>query len=79
MSPTVLRPGPYRFFFYAGDKNEPSHIHVERDGDIAKFWLDPIRLQNSGGFSRNEIRKIEDLITENQQELLRSWYDYFSD
>jgi hypothetical protein len=43
--PTVLRVGPYRFFFYAGDQGEPLHIHVEREGRIAKFWLDPVRLQ----------------------------------
>ncbi|MDP3297850.1 MAG: DUF4160 domain-containing protein, partial [Thermodesulfovibrionia bacterium] len=47
--PTVLRVGPYRFFFYAGDRDEPQHIHVERDDKIAKFWLDPVRLQSSGG------------------------------
>ncbi len=38
--PTVLRNGPYRFFFYAGDRDEPPHIHIERDNNIAKFWLD---------------------------------------
>jgi hypothetical protein len=41
--PTVLRVGPYRFFFYAGDRDEPAHIHVEREDKVAKFWLDPIR------------------------------------
>lgn len=35
--PTVLRIGPYRFFFYSGDGGEPPHIHVERDDAIAKF------------------------------------------
>jgi len=55
--PTVLTVGPYRLFFYAGDRFEPLHIHVERDDKIAKFWLDPVRLQNSGGFNRVEIRK----------------------
>jgi len=45
--PTVLRVGPYRFFFYAGDREEPPHVHVERDDNIAKFWLDPIRLKSS--------------------------------
>jgi hypothetical protein len=35
--PTVLRLGPYRFFFYAGDGVEPPHVHVERDDDTAKF------------------------------------------
>jgi hypothetical protein len=29
--PTVLRSGPYRFYLYAGDRDEPPHIHVERD------------------------------------------------
>jgi hypothetical protein len=45
--PTVLRAGPYRFFFYAGDREEPPHVHVERDEKVAKFWLDPVRLQNA--------------------------------
>ena len=29
--PTILREGPYRFFFYASDREEPLHVHVERD------------------------------------------------
>ncbi|MGH8747327.1 MAG: DUF4160 domain-containing protein, partial [Burkholderiales bacterium] len=33
--PTALRKGPYRFFFYAGDRNEPVHVHVERDDNVA--------------------------------------------
>ncbi|MCO6455665.1 MAG: DUF4160 domain-containing protein [Pirellulaceae bacterium] len=37
--PTVLRVGPYRFFFYAGDGDEPAHVHVERDDSEAKVWL----------------------------------------
>ena len=42
---------------YAGDQGEPMHIPVERDDMIAKFWLDPIRLQSSGGFNSTEIVK----------------------
>ena len=34
--PTILRVGPYRFFFYAGDRDEPEHIHVERDDNVTK-------------------------------------------
>ncbi|GBD96400.1 MAG TPA: DUF4160 domain-containing protein [Nitrospirae bacterium] len=56
--PTVLKVRSYRFFFYAGDRDEPEHIHIESDDKIAKFWLDPVRLQSSGGFSRIEISKI---------------------
>ena len=61
--PTLLRVGPYRFFFYSGDRTEPPHVHVERENDRAKFWLDPVRLQESGGFGRSEIRRIEGIVT----------------
>ena len=77
--PTVLRIGSYRFFFYAGDYDEPPHVHVERDENLAKFWLDPVRLQRSGGFNRPEINRIRKLVQDNQEQLLRSWDEYFSD
>jgi len=64
--PTVLRIGPYRFFFFAGDRDEPAHIHIEREDKVAKFWLDPVRLQSSGGFSRNEIIRIQRVVGEYQ-------------
>ncbi|MCK4766530.1 MAG: DUF4160 domain-containing protein [Candidatus Aminicenantes bacterium] len=76
--PTVLRIGPYRFFFYSADGDEPPHIHVERDDRIAKFWLDPVRLQNSGGFKRKEISRIQDIVREHQGEILEKWHEYFN-
>ncbi len=75
--PTVLRVGPYRFFFYAGDLDEPPHVHVERDDNIAKFWLDPARLSSSGGFARKEIKDIQRLVEDNQKRLMRSWHEFF--
>jgi hypothetical protein len=76
--PTVLRTGPYRFYFYAGDRDEPPHIHIERDDQEAKFWLDPIRLQYSRGFGASEINKISVLVGTYQQQLLDSWDEYFN-
>ena len=73
--PTVLRLGPYRLLFYAGDRDEPAHVHVERDDCVAKFWLDPVRLQRSGGFRRVEIQRIQRLDVRNRERLLRSWND----
>ena len=75
--PTVFRSGPYRVFFYAGDRDEPPHIHVERDDDEAKFWLDPIRLESSFGLRSKEITKIQRLVVEYQQELLERWNEFF--
>ena len=77
--PTVLRTGPFRFFFYAGDRVEPPHVHVERDVSTAKIWLDPVRLQRSNGFRRNEINRIIEIVEENRDQFLSSWDNYFND
>ena len=75
--PTILRYGPYRFFFYAGDGDEPAHVHVERDDKVAKFWLQPVRLQRSGGFSRQDLQNIQELVKLYQATLLEGWNEYF--
>lgn len=76
--PTVLRDGPYRFFFYAGDADEPMHIHVERDGRVAKIWLEPVRLHRSGGFRRQEIARILKIAERHERECVEAWHEYFS-
>jgi len=77
--PTILRKGPYRFFFYAGDRHEPVHVHVERDDNVAKLWLEPVRLYTSGGFSRVEIGRIQELVRAHADELKEAWDAYFND
>lgn len=77
--PTMLREGPYRFFFYAGDRDEPPHVHVQRDDKQAKFWLAPPRLQRNAGFKRQELKTIERLIEENQELLMRGWDEFFNE
>jgi len=75
--PTVLRIGPYRFFFVSLDFNEPPHIHVKREKMVAKFWLDPVTLQLTGGFRRSELSKIAKLVFEKQEFLLEQWNEFF--
>ena len=75
--PTSLRIGPYRFFFYAGDRNEPVHTHVQRENAEAKFWLGPVRLAWNHGFSGPELRRIERIAAENETRLVEIWNEYF--
>ncbi|HET8889872.1 MAG TPA: DUF4160 domain-containing protein [Candidatus Angelobacter sp.] len=56
--PTVLRSGPYRFYFYSHEPNEPPHVHVDRDDLSAKFWLDPVALAQNFGFNARGIRRL---------------------
>ena len=75
--PTILRVGPHRFFFVSLDREEPPHVHVQRENRVAKFWLDPVALQKAGGYSRTELNTIATLVQEHRDELLESWYEFF--
>ena len=76
--PTILRVGPYRFFFYSNEQGEPAHIHIQRERMLAKFWLKPVMLASSTRFSPQELRKLESLVTENKNVLMEAWNGYFS-
>ena len=65
--------GPYRLFFTSFDCIEPAHVHVERDGMRCKFWLDPVRLANHGGFDMRELNRIETLIRSHLAVILELW------
>ena len=75
--PTVLRSGPYRAYFYSHEPNEPPHVHIDRDDRSAKFWLDPVALARNLGFPAAELRRIELLLSENREQLLKAWHDFF--
>lgn len=77
--PSVLRDGPYRFYFYSSDGDEPLHIHVHRDQAVAKFWLNPVRYEYSIGFRPIEIRRIQGIIEEQLEPLIEAWDEYFSE
>ena len=68
--PTVLRSGPYRFYFFSHEPNEPPHIHIDREDLSAKFWLDPVQLVRNFGFRAHELRTIQSIVTEHRQDLM---------
>jgi hypothetical protein len=75
--PTVLRTGPYRFYFYSHEPHEPPHVHVDRDDLSTKFWLRPIELARNLGFSPKELRRIQKIVAKHQTELLEAWHGHF--
>lgn len=77
--PTILLLGPCRFFFFSSERDEPLHIHVEREKMLAKFWLAPVRLQYSTGFGRSELIRLEALVRERRDFFVESWNDYFAE
>ena len=77
MSPTVLRDGPYRFFFFSSDRGEPKHVHVGRDDKVGKFWLKTVRVEYNQGFAPAELRRIKDLVQRHRVTLVKEWNAYF--
>lgn len=75
--PVVLRSGPYRLFFYSDEGTEPVHVHVERDEKEAKYWVAPVRLASAGGFSAAELKRIQRIVIQHRQTILRCWNEHF--
>ena len=75
--PTVCVIGPYRFYFYSHEPNEPPHVHVDREGFSAKFWLNEISLAKNFGFRQKEISLLNELIMNHQKQFLDKWHEYF--
>jgi hypothetical protein len=76
--PTVLRIGAYRFFFYANEGSEPLHIHVQSARSLAKFWLSPVLLASSTGFSAKELSKLHGIVREREQFFKEAWNEFFN-
>lgn len=75
--PTIFTLFGYRFFFYAND-HTPIHIHVTRGGASAKFNLFPVSLVYNYGFKSSELKMIESIIEENEENISNHWNTFFN-
>ena len=78
--PVVHRFGPYRFYFHSDENQEirePPHVHVRSADGAAAFWLDPVELRDSWGYTPREIARIRRIIVASRDSMLRQWDDFF--
>lgn len=75
--PTVLNIKGYRFFFWSNEKGEPIHVHVEKAGASAKFWLEPIEEVYSYGFTGKQRKEILKILQSNYNTLRNKWHEHF--
>ena len=68
--------GPYWFFFYSFDCDEPIHVHVRREKRTCKFWLQPIHLAASHGFTARELNSIRRLIDIHCDSIMEAWHEH---
>ncbi|HVT90777.1 MAG TPA: DUF4160 domain-containing protein [Tepidisphaeraceae bacterium] len=78
--PKALKHGPYRFFFWSREPNEPPHVHVQRERFEAKFWIDPVvELAQNWGFARHELNRVGRIIEARRTMLLEKWHEHFDE
>lgn len=74
--PTVLRWHGYRFYFFSNERNEPPHVHVDKSGRSAKFWLNPVRLARNDGYPDRELNRLHDKTVECELAVLKAWNEH---
>jgi hypothetical protein len=75
--PTIQNvPGPYQFYFYSSDCKEAKHVHVWRDRQKCKFWIEPIELFHNDGFSAHELSRIRAIIERELPRILEAWHEH---
>jgi hypothetical protein len=78
MSPTIMRIGPYRFFFNSREERR-QHVHISSSEGTAKYWLEPmVALASSYRLSEGELRRLEALVKEHENEFRSAWKSHFS-
>ena len=73
----MFRVGRYRAFFFS--REEPRlHVHVSSPEGEAKFWLEPIlALASHTGLTARELSRMQKLILEHHEEVVRAWRLHF--
>jgi len=77
MSPTVLREGPFRVYFFSLEESR-MHVHIATADGEAKFWLEPeIEVSNNYGLSEQLLNRAHKLILAHEQEIRDAWNAHF--
>ncbi len=78
--PVIFRYRGFMFFFYSneGVPREPVHVHVEKDGVEAKFWLLPeVRLAYNDGYDARTQRELFGIVEAKKDRIERAWNEFF--
>jgi len=77
MSPTVLRQGEFRFFFFSREEAR-CHVHVVCPDGEAKYWLEPkVELAQNQGLTERKLRAAQRVIEENYDAIRAAWRRHF--
>ena len=68
MTPTFRNENGYRFSVFSNEENR-MHIHVFKESNTAKIWLEPtIEIAENKRFTEKELKKILLIVKENEED-----------
>ncbi|MBQ0123125.1 MAG: DUF4160 domain-containing protein [Bacteroidales bacterium] len=76
--PEIFRFYGFSFFFYSRE-HEPIHVHVEGNDGYAVYDLDDgsFVLREKQNIKANDQKKIESVIEENKDIIVKRWKEHF--
>ena len=76
--PEIFRFFGFSFFFYSRE-HEPIHVHIEGNGGYAVYdWDgDSFVLRERQNIKANDQKKIEAVIGENKDIIIKRWKEHF--
>ena len=76
MSPLFKEENGFAFRIFSNEETR-MHIHVLKDNNEAKIWIEPdIKLEYNNGFKPQEIKKILVIVNENEEEFKQKYREY---
>lgn len=77
MSPTIVRDGQFRLFFFSREEAR-IHVHVAHPDGEAKFWLTPaVHLAVNIGLSSAQVRQAQAVVEAHLHEIEDAWHRHF--
>lgn len=77
MSPTIVRDGQFRLFFFSREETR-LHVHVSHPDGEAKFWVTPdVHLAVNVGLNATQLRQAQAIVEAHLQEIKDVWQRHF--
>lgn len=76
--PTILRQNGFDVMIFTND-HRPAHVHVFKTGAEVVLSLLPVNIRDNYRMSKRDVRKAVEIVSANQQLLLRAWRELHGD
>lgn len=74
MSPVVVRKNGFKIVIHVTRREHgPAHVHVERAGKWATFWLADASLRDPGNTRSADVSRAQTLVAHRRRVLLDYW------